>query len=149
MIRRFIGPPKSEIWADVERDMGRPPPAGMLDRVDADIKACYRADLKALPGVALEPHLFSASQVARGKPAPDLLVFAAGTLGVAPADCLVVEDSTAGVAAAVAAGMRAIGFTRGSHSYPGHRDGLRSAGASAIVGHMQALPGTIRDASAP
>ncbi len=49
--------------------------------------------------------IFSATQVARGKPAPDLFLFAARQLGVAPARCLVVEDSLPGVQAAVAAGM--------------------------------------------
>ena len=57
--------------------------------------------------------IFSASEVARGKPAPDLLVHAASRLGVAPAACAVVEDSPYGVQAARAAGMRAFGYAGG------------------------------------
>ncbi len=55
--------------------------------------------------------IFSASQVARPKPAPDLFLLAAQTLGFAPEDCVVIEDSTRGVKAALAAGMRVLGYT--------------------------------------
>ena len=57
-----------------------------------------------------EPRVFSASDVAKGKPAPDLFLLAAADMRVNPADCIVVEDSAAGVAAARAAGMKPIGF---------------------------------------
>jgi HAD superfamily hydrolase (TIGR01509 family) len=58
-----------------------------------------------------EGRIFSATQVARPKPAPDLFLLAAHTLGVAPAQTVVVEDSTRGVKAALAAGMRVLGYT--------------------------------------
>jgi HAD superfamily hydrolase (TIGR01509 family) len=54
--------------------------------------------------------IYSATQVARGKPAPDLFVFAAAQMGVDPACCIVIEDSPFGVQAAVAAGMRAMAY---------------------------------------
>jgi HAD superfamily hydrolase (TIGR01509 family) len=57
--------------------------------------------------------IFSAYDVARGKPAPDLFLHAAARLGIAPAACAVVEDSRYGVEAARAAGMRAFGFAGG------------------------------------
>jgi HAD superfamily hydrolase (TIGR01509 family) len=57
-----------------------------------------------------EGRIFSATQVATGKPAPDLFLLAAGSMGFEPADCVVVEDSAVGVAAARAAGMRVLGF---------------------------------------
>jgi HAD superfamily hydrolase (TIGR01509 family) len=57
--------------------------------------------------------IFSASEVARGKPAPDLFLHAADRMGVRPADCAVVEDSRYGVEAARAAGMRAFGYAGG------------------------------------
>ena len=66
----------------------------------------------------------SASEVAKGKPAPDLFLLAAERLGVAPTDCTVIEDSIPGVEAAIAAGMTAIGFTS---THP--REVLESAGA--------------------
>jgi HAD superfamily hydrolase (TIGR01509 family) len=57
--------------------------------------------------------IFSASEVARGKPAPDLFLHAARKMGVPPAGCAVVEDSRYGVEAARAAGMRAFGYAGG------------------------------------
>ena len=54
--------------------------------------------------------MHSARDVARGKPAPDLFLAAAAAEGVRPADCLVVEDSVPGIAAAQAAGMRVVAF---------------------------------------
>jgi HAD superfamily hydrolase (TIGR01509 family) len=60
-------------------------------------------------------NVFSSAQVARGKPFPDLFLFAADRMGVAPSACLVIEDSVPGVTAALAAGMRVAGFTGGGH----------------------------------
>lgn len=57
--------------------------------------------------------IFSATQVERGKPAPDLFLFAADRMGVDPGECVVVEDSRYGVEAARAAGMRSVGFAGG------------------------------------
>ena len=57
-----------------------------------------------------EGRIFSATEVARGKPFPDLFLHAASRMEVAPGECVVVEDSPAGVAAARAAGMRAVGL---------------------------------------
>jgi len=85
------------------------------------------------------PHIFSGTQVARGKPAPDLFLFAAGRMDVPPHRCLVVEDSLAGVEAAVAAGMRVIGFTAGGHCLPGHGARLKEAGAFAVAADSGAL----------
>jgi HAD superfamily hydrolase (TIGR01509 family) len=61
------------------------------------------------------PRLFTASQVARGKPAPDLFLLAAATMHAHPARTLVIEDSRTGVAAGLAAGMTVWHFTGGSH----------------------------------
>jgi HAD superfamily hydrolase (TIGR01509 family) len=58
-------------------------------------------------------HIFSAAEVANGKPAPDLFLHAASRMGAAPSDCVVVEDSRYGVQAARAAGMRALGYAGG------------------------------------
>lgn len=85
------------------------------------------------------PHLFSASMVARGKPAPDLFLFAAGRMGAAPRSCIVVEDSLPGIEAAVAARMTAIGFTGGSHCRPDHASRLVAAGAARVVANMADL----------
>ncbi|UKY48159.1 HAD family hydrolase [Streptomyces inhibens] len=60
-----------------------------------------------------EGRIFSAADVPRGKPAPDLFLRAARSMGVAPGRCAVIEDSTYGVQAARAAGMRAFGYCGG------------------------------------
>jgi HAD superfamily hydrolase (TIGR01549 family) len=75
-------------------------------------------------------NVFSADMVARGKPAPDIFLLAAERIGVAPAECLVIEDSTSGVRAGVAAGMTVIGLYAGSHVRDGHAERLLEAGAA-------------------
>jgi HAD superfamily hydrolase (TIGR01509 family) len=85
-------------------------------------------------------HLFSAHQVKHGKPAPDLFLFAAAQMGFAPADCIVIEDSLAGVTGAAAAGMTVWGFCGASHCRAGDGERLREAGASVIFDRMADLP---------
>ena len=85
------------------------------------------------------PHIFSAEQVARGKPAPDLFLLAAATMGVRPDACWVIEDSRAGIEAAGAAGMMAIGFSGGSHCRADHGERLRQAGATRVLASMDEL----------
>ena len=80
-----------------------------------------------------EGRIYSAVEVARGKPFPDLFLHAAARMGFPPHACLVIEDSVPGVTAARAAGMRVLGFTGGGHW--GHdRDGadLLAAGAARV-----------------
>jgi HAD superfamily hydrolase (TIGR01509 family) len=91
----------------------------------------------------LAPHIFSATQVKRGKPAPDLFLFAAEQMRTSPARCIVIEDSVPGVTGALAAGMRVLGFHGGSHCRPGHADKLRAAGAVTIFDDMRHLPALI------
>lgn len=83
--------------------------------------------------------VFSAEQVARGKPAPDLFLFAAAELATAPDRCVVVEDSPFGIAAARGAGMTAIGFVAGGHCGPDQAGRLIEAGAHAVVGNATEL----------
>ncbi|MEM7405193.1 MAG: HAD family phosphatase [Pseudomonadota bacterium] len=84
-------------------------------------------------------HIYSADRVARGKPAPDLFLYTAAKLGKAPAECVVVEDSSNGVIAARAAGMRTIGMTAGGHCVAEHGDRLRADGADEVVGDFAEL----------
>ena len=90
-----------------------------------------------------EPRVFSASDVPHGKPAPDLFLHVAGRMGISPADCIVVEDSPAGVAAATAAGMTAIGFVGGSHADASLGEQLRAAGACSIIADLRHLKSTV------
>ncbi|MCC7272801.1 MAG: HAD family phosphatase [Alphaproteobacteria bacterium] len=83
--------------------------------------------------------VFSASQVRRGKPAPDVFLYAASQMGADPADCLVIEDSVAGATGARRAGMAVVGFTGGSHADAELADRLRAAGAGHVKGAMAEL----------
>jgi HAD superfamily hydrolase (TIGR01509 family) len=89
------------------------------------------------------PNIFSSSQVINGKPAPDLFLFAAGQMNAAPERCIVIEDSVAGIAGAVAAGMTVLGFYGGSHCRPGHGESLRAVGATETFDDMRQLPDLI------
>jgi HAD superfamily hydrolase (TIGR01509 family) len=91
-----------------------------------------------------EPHVFSASQVAFGKPAPDLFLFAAERLGTPPDRCTVIEDSIAGVEAAIAAKMSVVGFCGGSHCPQDHADRLSQAGCSRVFAVMPELAAFLR-----
>ena len=92
-----------------------------------------------------DPHVFSASQVAFGKPAPDLFLFAAQRLGARPADCTVVEDSIPGVEAAIAARMPVVGFCGGGHCPQDHADRLIGAGCSRVFAQMPDLAAFLRE----
>ncbi len=89
------------------------------------------------------PNLFSATMVARGKPAPDIFLHAAERMGVDAQRCLVVEDSPAGIDATVAARATAIGFCGGSHCGPQHAARLRAHGAALVFDDMRELAGAI------
>lgn len=90
-------------------------------------------------------HIYSARDLGddRVKPKPDIYLHGAKQFGVDPSRVLVIEDSVHGVHAAVAAGMRVVGFTGGSHTYPSHADRLTEAGAETVISRMGALPGVI------
>jgi HAD superfamily hydrolase (TIGR01509 family) len=88
-------------------------------------------------------NVFSRVEVARGKPAPDLFLFAARSLGEAPQNCIVIEDSVLGVRAAVAAEMAVIGFVGASHATDRLRDDLAAAGADVVIASMADLASAI------
>lgn len=82
-----------------------------------------------------EGRIFSADDVERSKPAPDVYLLAADTMGVAPERCAVIEDSAAGVMAGVAAGMTVFAYTADVPT-----DRLRAAGAHHLFERMHDLP---------
>ncbi|GAA3898352.1 HAD family hydrolase [Streptomyces gulbargensis] len=107
--------------ASIRRNLGR---TGLLER--------------------FEGRMFSAHDVSRGKPAPDLFLHAAAALGVPPERCAVVEDSPYGVRAARAAGMRAFGYTGGLTGAD------RLAGPGTVVfTDMRELPALLRGPGVP
>ena len=103
-----------------------------LSRVDAMLT---RVDLKGF----FAPDIFSAKDLGEGrsKPKPDIFLHGAERMGVRFSRTVVVEDSVHGVQAARCAGMRIVGFTGGSHTYPDHARRLREAGAHVVIPHMR------------
>jgi HAD superfamily hydrolase (TIGR01509 family) len=88
-------------------------------------------------------NVFSAVEVANGKPAPDLFLLAARRLGEDPSSCIVIEDSVLGVEAAGAAGMAAIGFAGASHANQGLAERLAAAGAEPVIHSIANLPAAV------
>lgn len=83
---------------------------------------------------AFGDHLYSGREhVARGKPAPDLYLFAADRLGVRIAECAIIEDSAVGATGAVASGGHVVGLVAGMHCGVGHAERLRAIGVAAIA----------------
>jgi len=88
-------------------------------------------------------HIFSAAEVERGKPHPDLFLHAARRMGAAPSHCVVIEDSVLGVQAGVAAGMHVFGYADLTAA-----DALAGAGAL-VFRSMEDLPQLLRDGRRP
>jgi HAD superfamily hydrolase (TIGR01509 family) len=97
-------------------------------------KTSLSLGLTGLDELFPEETRFSAYSVANGKPAPDLFLHAATSVGVEPTRCVVVEDTPSGVAAAVAANMRVLGYAADSDE-----QALHDAGATAILHSLDQL----------
>jgi HAD superfamily hydrolase (TIGR01509 family) len=145
---------RAEIETDLRlQDRVEPIPGvqEMLDRLDDPRCICSNSRPERLK-ISLEkaglwdrfrPYVFSARDVGEGKPAPDVFLHAAKVFEVTPDEAIVIEDSVAGVTGAVRAGMRVIGFTGASHSWPGHGDALSEAGAVTVVRRLSDVPATV------
>ncbi|MDN2566830.1 HAD family phosphatase [Aquibium sp. A9E412] len=114
-----------------------------------------RARIEAMLGrtgllPVFEGAVFSARDLSGGqpKPAPDVFLHAAEQLGAEPAHTIVLEDSVHGVTGARAAGMRVVGFTGASHSYPGHADSLTEAGSETVISRWADFPAVVEALSA-
>lgn len=117
-----------------------------LDAIDAPVCVASSGEIEkmrftlGLTGLLprFDGKLFSATQVAHSKPAPDIYLFAASQMGVEPARCVVVEDSPAGAQAGLAAGMTVLGYA--AHTAP---DALRRVGVQRTFADMRDLPDLI------
>lgn len=97
--------------------------AAMLDQIDLPICVATSsspqrvAHTLSVLGLTdrFGPHVYTASQVPRGKPAPDLFLFAADRMGTRPEHVVAIEDSEPGLAAAKAAAMQVLHYTGGAH----------------------------------
>jgi beta-phosphoglucomutase-like phosphatase (HAD superfamily) len=150
-VRDYMGGSMVSMRRQAEAKLGAPLPADLEDRyhqrldgLDADgttyclaSSGTHRRIRTALTTVGFwdrfEGRTFSSEDVEHGKPAPDLFLRAANSMGVKPDDCVVVEDSPLGVAAANAAGMRVLGFAAMT-------DPAKLSTATAIFTTMDALP---------
>lgn len=132
----------SAVLADV---VPVPGAASLIRRIEARVACASSSPRVELDGKLAQlglaevfgPFNFSGDDVAATKPAPDLFLLAAERLGVAPERCRVVEDSPNGVRAALAAGMRVIGFTGAAPDPQAHAALLHDAGAHAVVATME------------
>lgn len=152
-----LGTPVPDGWADERRSAYRAACASDLRAVPGVIEAVaaihergvltcvassgsHQAIRHSLGLTGLWPtfegRVFSAHDVARPKPAPDVFLHAAATLGMEPSSCVVVEDSPVGVRAAKAAGMRVIG-------YAGRTPEVLLDGADEVIREMAALLGAL------
>lgn len=95
-----------------------------------NVEACI--DKIGLMDVFGIEHVYTKSQVANGKPAPDLFLFAAGKMGVSPERTIVIEDTPTGVRAGKAAGMKVIGITAVAHDHTETKNNLLAAGADVV-----------------
>lgn len=136
--------------AEAIRTLREGPAAPMLcvasssapERIERSLRLTGLLDL-------LAPSIYSASMVSRGKPAPDLFLHAASMMGAAPADCVVIEDSAAGLTAAKAAGMAALAYVGAGHAGPGRlRERAAALAPDAIFDDMRDLPRLAADAFA-
>lgn len=94
---------------------------------------------------AFGDHLYSGREhVERGKPQPDLYLFAADKLGVAIGDCAIIEDSPVGATGAVASGGHVIGLCAGNHCGPDHADRLRGIGVAAVASNFDEVTELLR-----
>jgi HAD superfamily hydrolase (TIGR01509 family) len=89
--------------------------------------------------------VFSASNVARGKPHPDIFLHAAAQIGVHPAGCIVIEDSASGVMAGCAAGATVIGLLAAGHIGDGHAAKLKEAGAHYVAADYLEVERIVRE----
>ncbi len=81
-------------------------------------------------------HIFSSELVTNPKPAPDVYNLAVKELGLTKAELLVVEDSLTGAKAALAAGLKVIGFAGASHILPGHAEKMLEIGVTKVAANM-------------
>ncbi len=92
----------------------------------------------------LDGQIFSAEQVGKPKPHPEVYLLALDTLQLAAEEVLVVEDSPTGVQAAKAAGLRVVGFLGAAHIHPGHDTRLQESGADFLVQEAAQLANLFR-----
>ncbi|MGO4307656.1 HAD family hydrolase [Cupriavidus sp. RAF12] len=109
--------------------------ASGADRIKVKLQIGHTALIDLFTDDDAHEHIFTATEVEHSKPAPDVYLLAARTMGVDPSRCAVVEDSPTGVTAGVAAGMTVFGYAARTNA-----DELRAAGVKTVFTDMRDLP---------
>jgi HAD superfamily hydrolase (TIGR01509 family) len=147
---------RRDLYAAYARELK--PMAGLIDALGAiTVPVCVASSSQmerirvslTLTGLIdrFEPAIFSAAEVHRGKPAPDLFLHVARQMQVSPSECLVVEDSPAGIVAAQRAHMRVFAFLGGGHIAPsGLADEIMKLGPDLAFDDMHDLPRLVEEA---
>ena len=112
--------------------------ASGADRIKVKLQLNHTQLVELFTDDAAREHIFSATEVEHSKPAPDVYLLAARTMGVDPSRCAVIEDSPTGATAGVAAGMTVFGYAASTNA-----DALRAVGVTTIFTDMRELPGLI------
>ncbi|MFC7217126.1 HAD family hydrolase [Streptomyces polyrhachis] len=160
MVAARLGTRSADVWHERNRAMHKVAIDTELTAVEGVVEALDALDADGLPYCVassgphekmrhtlgrtglwdrLEGRIYSATEVPRGKPAPDLFLHAARGMGCAPEVCVVVEDSQYGVQAARAAGMRSLGFAGGLSPAA-----WLAGEGTVLFDHMRELPDAIR-----
>jgi HAD superfamily hydrolase (TIGR01509 family) len=122
----------------------------LLDKLEGPRCVCSNSSSERLR-ISLEktelydrfkPYIFSAVEVGtrQPKPSPNVYAHAIKEFAVEPRAALIIEDTVFGIKAALGAGARVIGFTGGSHTWPGHAEALMEAGAETVINRFADLP---------
>ena len=150
----FLEDMRHDLYARFRRELQ--PMAGIADALDGlDLRRCVASSSQperirlslTLTGLIdkLEPNIFSAAMVAHGKPAPDLFLHAASQMGTDPENCIVIEDSPAGIEAGHRAGMAVFAFVGGSHAgTPGYRERIDALSPEVVFDAMPDLIHLVR-----
>ncbi|WP_162895093.1 HAD family hydrolase [Rhizobium terrae] len=150
----FLEDMRHDLYARFRRELQ--PMPGIADALDGlDLRRCVASSSQperirlslSVTGLIdrLEPNIFSATMVEKGKPAPDLFLHAAKEMGAEPADCIVIEDSPAGIEAGHRAGMAVFAFVGGSHAaVPGYRERIDALSPQVVFDAMPDLLHLVR-----
>lgn len=119
----------------------------VLQAFDVPMAVCSNSNIdrlaRSIAVTELAPrfdgHIYSAQHVAKGKPAPDLALFAAGKLGIDPGKAVFIDDNPQGLRCGVEAGCLPVGFIGPSEHREGHAGRLRDAGAVHVAHGMEEL----------
>ena len=143
-VHRFINRVEDEVAAEVKLIDGVNELLGNLPyakSVVSNSSTCTVENVLKVTGITdhFSPKIFSSELVSQPKPAPDIYRLAIKSLGYDAAEIVVIEDSISGAKAALAAGLKVIGFTGGSHILPGHDQKLLALGVTQVASSMVEL----------